>query len=229
MQRMLRRAGVEATRIRWTVPYRRVEILRYLGIDLLADVGANFGQYVGELRGSGWHGRVVSYEPTSNAYESLRRRVTGDAQWSCQRVAVGDTTGELTLHVSEESRFSSALPVLPETVARSASFRYASSEVVPVQRLDDLLSTESGASLAVKIDVQGFERQVLDGGPNTLNRLKFLEMEMTAHAVYEGQMLLMEAMQRATDAGLVLSLMENIYVDEATGRSLQFNGIFVRE
>lgn len=55
-----------------------------------------------------------------------------------------------------------------------------------------------------------------------------VEMELTPRAVYEDQMLMGEAMARMGDAGLVLSLTENLFPDPATGRSLQFNGIFVR-
>src|SRR3954454_5630752 len=155
-QRMLRKLGVEVARTRWGVPYRRVEILRHLGVDLLLDVGANEGQYVTELRGTGWDGRVVSYEPGSDAFRALRRRCDHDPHWSPVQTAVGDHDGSLELNISEESRFSSPLPVLDETVSRSRTFRYARRETVPVRRLDDLAGGLPSDRLALKIDVQGF-------------------------------------------------------------------------
>jgi len=39
---------------------------------------------------------------------------------------------------------------------------------------------------------------------------------------------MMEALERMESAGLVLSLTENTFPEISTGRSLQFNGIFVR-
>lgn len=229
MQMMLRRLGLEVGRSRWAVQPRRVQILNSSCVDLVLDVGANFGQYGEELRDSGWKGRILSFEPGSVAYRRLQERVAGDPLWEARQVALGDTTGELILNVSEESRFSSALDVRPETVERSPTFRYTSTETVPVERLDSLAAELSAERLAVKVDVQGFERQVLDGGAETLKRVHVFEMELTAHPVYEGQMLVVEAMQRMADVGLVLSLVENIYVDVVSGRSLQFNGVFVRE
>lgn len=229
VQRLFRRVGVELGNTRWSVPYRRVQILQHRNVELLLDVGANFGQYGGELRDAGWRRRILSFEPGSDAYQRLQQRVSRDPLWQARQVALGDQEGELALNISEESRFSSMLPVLTETVDRSATFRYSCKETVSVHRLDDIAAEFPRERLAVKIDVQGFERQVLDGAPDVLARVQVVEMEMTAHPVYDGQMLVLESMQRMADAGLVLSLTENIYVDIESGRSLQFNGIFVRE
>jgi FkbM family methyltransferase len=229
LQKVLRKVGIEVGSARWAVPRRRVQILNHNKIDLVLDVGANFGQYGDELRDCGWHGRILSFEPGSEAFRRLEGRVATDPAWDARRVALGDTPGELTLNISEESRFSSPLPVRDETVRRTSAFRYATSETVPVERLDDILMTVTTDCFAVKVDVQGFERQGLDGATETLKRADVFEMEMTAHPVYEGQMLVVESMERMADAGLVLSLVENIYVDVTSGRSLQFNGIFVRE
>lgn len=228
-QRLFRRVGVDIKSTRWSVPYRRVQILQHCKIELVLDVGANFGQYGDGLREEGWEGRMLSFEPGSDAFKRLTQRADRDALWDTRHLAIGDESGELVLNVSEESRFSSMLPVLDETVDRSHTFRCAFTETVPVVRLDDIAAEFPTERLAVKIDVQGFERQVLDGATDVLARAQFFEMELTAHPVYEGQMLVPESMERIADAGLVLALAENIYVDVVSGRSLQFNGIFVRE
>jgi hypothetical protein len=53
-------------------------------------------------------------------------------------------------------------------------------------------------------------------------------MELTPRTLYDGQMLLLEALTRTEELGFELSAVENIYASAVTGRSWQFNGIFIR-
>jgi hypothetical protein len=141
---------------------------------------------------------------------------------------VGDVSGELTMNVSEDSIFSSPLNVLNLAVDAAENAKSIGTESVPVERLDDLLKNSEASSLAIKIDVQGFERQVLDGGPESLSRARIVELELTPVPVYDGQMLMLETIERLADAGLALSLTENLFTERHSGRALQFNGVFVR-
>ena len=62
---LLRRRGYDLAR--WALENdpreRRRRLLAAAGIDLVLDVGANEGQYAGELRRLGYGGDVVSFEP----------------------------------------------------------------------------------------------------------------------------------------------------------------------
>ena len=94
---------------------------------------------------------------------------------------------------------------------------------MPFDTLDNLLGLIGvEAPLALKIDVQGFERSVLAGASQSLRDCRVVEMELSPQAIYEGQMLLPEAVERMTAAGLELSLIENLFPEPGSGRSLQF-------
>jgi Methyltransferase FkbM domain len=145
------------------------------------------------------------------------------------RSAVGDRTGSVTLNVSEGSIFNSILPITVGAVAASPNARTIGVEEVPLDTLDNLLERIGlEVPLALKIDVQGFERSVLDGATQALRDCRVVEMELSPQTIYEGQMLLPEAVERMSAAGLELSLVENLFPEPGSGRSLQFNGIFVR-
>ena len=225
----LRRVGVEVSSYRWTVAHRRWLLLR--GTELLVDVGANTGQYAREVRRSGWTGRIVSYEPLAEPFAVLQNRARRDPSWDAVKVAVGSETGALVLNVSTDSVFSSALPTLPRGKGVYTGMDTARTESVPVSTLDELLETDLGAGrpISVKVDVQGFERDVLLGASRTMSEAQLWEMELTPVPLYDGQMLMGEALERLRNAGLHLAAVENIFGDVASGRSLQFNGLFVRE
>jgi FkbM family methyltransferase len=226
-RKFLKHRDVDLRRYRFSVDARRDQLLKHYGVDVLVDIGANEGQYAHEARFAGFAGQIVSVEPVSVAFKQLRAAAADDPRWETHQVAVGARQGALTMQISELTTFSSALPLLAEGLEAAPAGKIVDTEEVPMTTLDDLVGDYSG-TLAVKMDVQGFERDVLDGGSKTLERAVMLEMEMSPTPVYAGQMLMDEALARMSDAGFTLALTENVMPDGRTGRALQFNGIFIR-
>lgn len=229
---VLRRVGIEIGRYELAVPGRRLKLLKHLGLDLVADVGANDGRYAEELRSGGFQGRLVSFEPASGPYSTLAAKALGDPLWDVKQVAVGASSGRVTLNVSRNDLFSSILPISEAAVAADAQAGYVATEEVPVEKLDALIP-DRDAKLGVKIDVQGFERQVFDGAQQTLARACFVEVEVSPTPIYDGQMMLIETIERLSNLGLTLALTENVFPEydadgAMTGRAMSFNGIFIR-
>jgi hypothetical protein len=53
-----------------------------LEIDLIIDVGANEGQFSEEIRVGGYSGRIISFEPTTEAHSRLLKRSQRDPLWN---------------------------------------------------------------------------------------------------------------------------------------------------
>lgn len=224
-----RLAGARGYQIRRHPAARRQMMFRSRGVDLVLDVGASDGGYGRQLRSFGYAGRIVSFEPLRDAFDRLSEAIAPDAAWSARRCALGAEAGSATINVASNSASSSLLPMLDAHRAAEPSVGYVGTETIEVQRLDDvageLLSPDDHVFL--KIDTQGFERQVLAGGAATVDRCVGLQLELSFIPLYEGGMLIDEAISWAYDAGFRLAVIEQGWASP-TGEMLQVDGIFFR-
>jgi hypothetical protein len=106
--------------------------------------------------------------------------------------------------------------------------RYVGEVTVPLARLDAVELPRSDAVL-LKVDVQGAERAVLEGAPETLERVRLLELELSVVELYTGQPLLPEMLAELTARGFVLAALRPSLADPRTGRLLQLDGLLLNE
>ena len=228
----LHRAGWDLRR--WPsydeVAYRRFTLVRAQRVDLVIDVGANVGGYASELRDYGYDGPIVSLEPTQVAFAQLARLAANDRQWTALKSAAGAEKGNIAINIAGNTVSSSVLPMLDRHANAAPDSRYTGIETVPVDRLDNLVDkwVAAAARPFLKIDVQGFERPVLDGGSTLLSRFVAVELEMCLVPLYEGQALWSDHIEYMSSAGFNLVSMTPAFWDDASGELLAADGIFVR-
>jgi FkbM family methyltransferase len=229
-RRLARRLGYE---VRQYTPLRslaaaRRDLFERRAIDLVVDVGANAGQYGLALRHEGFAGRLVSLEPVAEAYAQLRRVAEADGAWTALRLAASDADGEVTLHVTEDTRSTSVL-ARNERFAGKPGWSPRADERAPARRLDGLADEliRPGERPYLKLDVQGYERQVLEGAGEALGRFEGLELELSVHALYEGQTSLTEMLPLLADRGFRRVNLEPILLDD-DGLLVELDGVFAR-
>src|SRR5215469_8348152 len=119
--------------------FRMARMLEAQGVNLVFDVGANTGQFAQSLRELGYRGRIVSFEPQSEAREQLQHVAGGDPQWEiAPQLAIGAEDGEIEFHVAGNSISSSALPMLESHLRLGPDSKYVRTESVPLRRLDTI-------------------------------------------------------------------------------------------
>jgi len=213
-------------------PIARLRALfRHLGIDLVLDVGANAGQYARFLRQDvGYRGRIESFEPQPDVYPRLVAASRGDGLWRTHPFALGAAEGELPFNVAPNRVASSFLPAtallrgqLPEACG---SHRIS----VPVRTLDGVLPTLSGPSdrIWLKIDTQGYERQVLIGGERALAGIVGGQLEVALRASYQGAAELPELLPLLAAVGLLPVGVEAGYGNPRTGEVYEAELFFAR-
>jgi FkbM family methyltransferase len=206
-------------------------LLSLHGVDLIFDIGANVGYYARDLFAAGYTGRVVSVEPTSAAYIELRKASQTNHLWEvAERCAIGEAEGETEINISENSEASSVLTILDECVRAAPQAAYVGKERVAVHTVDWLMSSYLRDAQApfLKVDVQGFEHQVLLGARESLPRIKGIEMELSLTPLYLGQMLYREMIDYLAMRGFELYALLPGFTDPRNGKLLQADGVFFR-
>jgi FkbM family methyltransferase len=209
--------------------WRRQRLLAEHGVDVVLDVGAARGGYAQELREFGYTGRVVSFEPIATAYADLVAASAGDPGWTCVHSALGSTPGRQTINIASNSDSSSLLPMADEHRSAAPHVDYVGAEEITVARLDDVAPEhlEEGSRPFLKIDTQGFEREVLAGGPQTLGSCVGLQLELSFVPLYSGGMLVDEAISFAYDHGFRMVALAQGFT-HPSGAMLQADGVFFR-
>lgn len=199
------------------------------GVDLVLDVGASVGAYGTTLRSFGYTGRIHSFEPLSAAFADLQATVAADDLWTARNVALGAEAGEAVINVASNSASSSILPMLDTHIDAAPSVRYVGTETIELARLDDetkeLLTPSTRPFL--KLDTQGFERDVLSGGAATVDACVGIQMELSLVPLYDGGMLIDEAVGWAYANGFQMVGIEQGYT-APSGEILQIDGVFIR-
>ena len=223
---LLARRGFE---VRRHPAARRQRLLAERGVDLVLDVGAARGGYGRQLRRFGYAGRIVSFEPLAPAFTDLSALIADDPAWSAHHTALGAEPGTATINVASNSDSSSLLPMLAAHREAAPQVDYVGTQQVSVQPLDDLAAGPLATSVApyLKVDTQGFEREVLAGGPRTLEQVVGLQLELSFVPLYEGGMTVDEAVVWAYERGFHLVGIEQGYA-APTGEILQVDGVFWR-
>jgi FkbM family methyltransferase len=173
---------------------------------------------------------MISIEPIAEAYEKLSARAAHDPKWTTICCAIGESDGELTLHIAGNSASSSFLDMLPLHEEAAPGTAYVGDERVPVRRLESLLPeyVSTGSRIYLKIDVQGYELAVLRGAGAWLKALAAIQLELSLARLYEGAPMASEVDAFVSGSGYRLAGIEPGFAEPVSGRLLQMDGIYVR-
>lgn len=206
-------------------------ILSSLEIDLIIDVGANIGQYAKGLRNIGYFGNIVSFEPMSAAHMQLVEAGRTDKRWAiAPRMALGRDSGDVAIHISGNSVSSSLLNMTDIHISAQPTSAPIATEMVPVRTLDSVFG-EYGASaqrVFLKVDVQGYELEVLNGALQSLDHIVALQIEVSLCVLYLGQPSMDEIIAFMKANRFEVMACMSGFSDETTGRAYQIDLIFVR-
>lgn len=139
--------------------------------DIVFDVGANVGERTATFVSLG--ARVVAVEPQADCAARLRERF-GD-RVEVVEAAAGSAAGEAELLVASYHTISSLSREWVDAVrasGRFSAFAWDRKVRVPVVTLDDLIH-RFGHPAFCKIDVEGYELQVLEGLTQAVPALSF--------------------------------------------------------
>lgn len=179
-----------------------VDTLARMEPRLCLDVGANVGDY-SRLLLEQTRARVVAFEPLPATHAHLERlRSAYPDRLTTINKGVGDTIGELPLYHDEAH--SGVASFSPEVNAIDFVGAVNTKTVLaPIITLDDFLAGQEGLVEGegedggegeidlIKIDVEGYEYEVLVGAEKTIaaGRPKFIQIEYNHHQLFKSRSL----------------------------------------
>jgi len=212
---------------------RRIKLFEHYNIDLVFDIGANKGQYAMGIVDAGYKYKIVSFEPLSSAHGAISAASKNYPDWRiAPRCAIGSKKEEIEINISANSVSSTLLNMLDSHIEGAPESKIIGKEKVQVYPLDEIgMQYITGSkNIFLKIDVQGFEQEVLKGAQSMLAKAKGVEMEISLVPLYENQTwLLQEIVQYMAEKGFTMTSIVPAFTDHKTGKVLQCNGIFFRD
>ena len=133
--------------------------------DTVLDIGSNIGYYaLIESKIVGTSGKVYAVEPVSGNLCRLVENVSLNGYTNIEffHLAMGDRNGASTIYVSDRPNWSSMLK-------NKTPGKVISSETVSISTVDEFLKDKKTPNL-IRMDVEGFEYNIIEGMKNTLSK-----------------------------------------------------------
>ncbi len=147
----------------WQSPY-----IRSLNATVVFDIGANTGEFAMIARSTFPKARIYSFEPQPLAWKALVENMEGDGNFKSFNCALGSEKGSAEMFISEFSPSSSFY----------ATEGQGTKQLVPIELLNDYAAELHSDDISiVKLDVEGYELEVLKGGLHFLQKADWIYIE----------------------------------------------------
>jgi FkbM family methyltransferase len=172
------------------------EVRGRVGADpIILEIGAHDGSTTAEFLRAMPECRVLCFEPDPRPLKRLRERFAGDERVAIRPWAIGAINGTVPWYASHGTTAltrchdgdwdcSSSFRRPTHHLQRSPEITFESAGEVACRRLDDVVT---GIIDFAWIDVQGAQRDVIEGGRKTLDEIPYIYIELHYVPEYDGE------------------------------------------
>lgn len=203
--------------------------LHNLNINTVIDIGSNEGQFIQTISKVLPKRKIFAFEPINSCYQNLVKN-TSKYDVTAFNIGLGDTDGTVQINVSKNLVSSSILPMANLHKTLYPESAYEAIETIQIKRLDDVLSPHRlEQNIMVKIDVQGYEENVLKGGAKTIESSAVVIIETSFHSLYQNQWLFEDVFQFIAPRGFQFWGFADQSYSKNTGVPIYGDAIFIRK
>jgi FkbM family methyltransferase len=153
-------------------------------LDTIIDVGANRGQFAFASKIFYKNAQLYSFEPTKSTFSDLNKTMNSITGFQSFNMALGNETKSIEFIEYEDSHINSVLKSFDSKVKDKYNV-----ELTTLDALVENGTIKINGNTLLKMDVQGFELEVLKGSKNSLNKINYILSEVSFKKYYENQIL----------------------------------------
>ena len=210
--------------------FRLCQRLRNQGLNpsVVFDVGANAGQFAITATTIWPSARILSYEPQREVFNLLKTKAKDYPHIEPRNVALGAKPEiDALMHVTNQPASSSLLPLGDGHKQAEPSISEVGVERVQVGTLqEEIHNLDTVGSALLKMDVQGYEQNVLMGAGDELHFFDWIVFETSCFPLYDGEATFKEVSQWLCAAGFDFYGPLDIHFAERSGQLRQFEALF---
>ncbi len=225
--------------------FNRDNFLKYFFGDsknlTLFDVGANVGQTVEFFTNRFRDSEIHAFEPSGAAFESLFALYSSRRNIHLNKIALGKERSEMELNCYSYSAYNSFYAIDPnsfivknkvykKTQECASELESPKKEIVAIDTLDNYCSQNNIGKIDIlKIDVQGFESEVLFGASKMLtdSLIDMLIIEITFDDYYKHSTSFYDIESILLKKDYMLWDISHIYKDIKRGRTCWVDAVYV--
>jgi FkbM family methyltransferase len=211
--------------------FRLVDALRRQKISpcTVIDVGANAGQFAVAAAKLLAPAKIYAFEPIPEVCELLKKNTASIPQLEAAALALGETEGRREFHRNSYSLSSSILSLARSHLEAFPDAREVATIDVQLSTLDIVFADkEIAPPVLLKLDVQGYEAKVIEGGKATLDRTRWVVAETSLRPLYEGEALFLDLVGIMNESGFRFLRPVGWLSDPRNGEVLQLDALFER-
>lgn len=160
--------------------------IRNLKFDTLIDVGANHGQFsllcINEMKDI----KIIAFEPILKCFNKYNEIFKKYPKVKSYNVGLSDIKKSKNIYLSHSIDSSSFLTQKQQNKIFPGTSNSSTTEA-KLDKLDNYYDLFLNNRILLKIDVQGYEKKVLNGAINSLKVIKFVLIELSFVELYKNQ------------------------------------------
>jgi len=107
-------------------------------------------------------------------YKELKKEAENDPLWDTENFVFGNDDGKSEINIAGNSFSSSIFEMLPAHLQAAPKSAYIGKEEISVRKIDSIIVNyyRPEQRLFLKIDTQGYEKNVLEGATSSLDKIE---------------------------------------------------------
>jgi len=163
-------------------------LIKGLDVKIIIDIGSNKGQFILLTEKLLNCKKIYSFEPIKELIEKQKKFFSYRDNINFYNFALGQKTEKKKFFLTKRKDSSSFLKI-NENI-NNADYLIENEINVNIHCLDNIINNQDlSDTTLVKIDVQGYELEVLKGSLRILKKIKFILIEVSENEIYKNQAL----------------------------------------